>query len=247
MTDALEIEANSEYIAFVDESGDHGLQNFDAHYPIFILVCCIIKKSHYFDKIIPEFQKLKIDFWQNDTVILHENDLRKDTKEFAIFRSDKELKKKFLERLDRIISESNFHICYSYLDKIRNKSIIEPSFQLKERDVYSNLAFSLMQTTKQYLYKYEGNPNKIIKMYFEGRGKKENNELNRFFKFTKENSRRLLNGDSFENFEIEIIPKSQNMIGLQLVDLVARPIALNILKPWQNNTSFNTIKPKLLL
>ncbi|HFD87807.1 MAG TPA: DUF3800 domain-containing protein, partial [Gammaproteobacteria bacterium] len=32
---------HSEYIVFVDESGDHGLRSIDEAYPIFVLAFCI--------------------------------------------------------------------------------------------------------------------------------------------------------------------------------------------------------------
>lgn len=36
----------SDYIVFVDESGDHGLVSIDPEYPIFVLGFCIFNKSH---------------------------------------------------------------------------------------------------------------------------------------------------------------------------------------------------------
>ena len=49
----------SDYIVYVDESGDHGLQNIDANYPIFVLAFCIFKKSDYIDVISPCLQRFK--------------------------------------------------------------------------------------------------------------------------------------------------------------------------------------------
>ena len=39
--------------------------------------------------------------------------------------------------------------------------------------------------------------------------------------------------------------KSANSTGLQIADLIARPIALHELRPHQQNRAFNIIKPKL--
>lgn len=33
----------SSYIAYFDESGDHGLDNIDASYPVFVLCGCVFK------------------------------------------------------------------------------------------------------------------------------------------------------------------------------------------------------------
>jgi len=35
----------SDYIIYVDESGDHGLERIDPEFPIFVLAFCIIRKS----------------------------------------------------------------------------------------------------------------------------------------------------------------------------------------------------------
>jgi hypothetical protein len=44
----------SDYIVYVDESGDHGLVNIDTQYPIFVLAFCIFKKSDYL-KTVQDF------------------------------------------------------------------------------------------------------------------------------------------------------------------------------------------------
>ncbi|MDQ6991340.1 MAG: DUF3800 domain-containing protein [Mariprofundaceae bacterium] len=41
----------SDYIVYVDESGDHGLQNIDPNYPIFVLAFCIFHKNYYCDGV----------------------------------------------------------------------------------------------------------------------------------------------------------------------------------------------------
>jgi hypothetical protein len=38
------MQAFSDYIVFVDESGDHSLVKIDPGYPIFVLACCLIEK-----------------------------------------------------------------------------------------------------------------------------------------------------------------------------------------------------------
>ncbi|CAC9451571.1 hypothetical protein BSPLISOX_2138 [uncultured Gammaproteobacteria bacterium] len=44
----------SDYIVYVDESGDHGLVNIDTQYSIFVLAFCIFKKSDYL-KTVQDF------------------------------------------------------------------------------------------------------------------------------------------------------------------------------------------------
>lgn len=37
----------SEFVVYVDESGDHSLTSIDRNYPVFVLAFCIFYKDHY--------------------------------------------------------------------------------------------------------------------------------------------------------------------------------------------------------
>jgi hypothetical protein len=64
--------------------------------------------------------------------------------------------------------------------------------------------------------------------------------------------RRIMDGQhylarqGFSGLEMEIIPKASNSIGLQLADLVARPIGIKCMRPMQANRSFDIIKTKFM-
>ena len=47
------ISVSSDYIIYVDESGDHSLAKINPEYPLFVLALCIVKKSEYADQIVP--------------------------------------------------------------------------------------------------------------------------------------------------------------------------------------------------
>jgi hypothetical protein len=55
--------AFSDYVVYVDESGDHSLQSIDPNFPVFSLVFCIFKKSDFVETVVPVVQRLKFDFW----------------------------------------------------------------------------------------------------------------------------------------------------------------------------------------
>ena len=46
------------YIVYIDESGDHGLNNINRDHPVFVLAFCVVEKTKYTDKIVPVFQRL---------------------------------------------------------------------------------------------------------------------------------------------------------------------------------------------
>lgn len=86
----------SEYIVYVDESGDHGLETIDPNYPVFVLAVCIFKKSDYANIAVPLLQSFKFKHFGHDQIILHERDIRKNIGGFSFFLGKKELKTQFL-------------------------------------------------------------------------------------------------------------------------------------------------------
>lgn len=70
---------HSDYIVFVDESGDHSLESVNPDYPIFVLAFCILPTAACVDQITPAVRRLKCQLFGHDLVILHEHDIRKKT------------------------------------------------------------------------------------------------------------------------------------------------------------------------
>ena len=62
---------HSDYIVFVDESGDHSLESVNPDYPIFVLAFCILPTAAYVDQITPAVRRLKRQLFGHDLVILH--------------------------------------------------------------------------------------------------------------------------------------------------------------------------------
>jgi hypothetical protein len=78
----------SDYIVFVDESGDHSLAAINPEWPLFVLSFRIFPVAAYVG---------------HDTVILHEHDIRKKKGTFA--QLNKEARDTFLDRLTEIIAD----------------------------------------------------------------------------------------------------------------------------------------------
>ena len=67
----------SDYIAYVDESGDHGLESVDPNYPVFVLSFCVFNKHYYTRAVVPAVGMFKFKHFGHDLVVLHETDIRK--------------------------------------------------------------------------------------------------------------------------------------------------------------------------
>jgi hypothetical protein len=81
----------------------------------------------------------------------------------------------------------------------------------------------------------------LTHVIFEARGKREDEELELEF-------RRVCDGQNFYNkrmpLEIVMADKRVNSSGLQIADLVARPIGLLVLRPGQPNRAYEIIEKK---
>lgn len=235
--DFLGEDKNSEfgkYIIYVDESGDHGLQSVDKHYPIFALAFCIFHKRHYSEMIVPALEKFKFNYFGHDQVVLHENEIRKEKGSFNIFKG-KEQKEQFLENLTKVIDVSKFILVGSIIDKVK---------LLRHGDYKSNcyhLALGLCLEKIYDFLKEKSQHEFKTHIVFECRGKKEDSELELEF-------RRICDGNNKKKiklpFEIIFSDKKAMSSGLQLADLVARPIGIKYLKPNQDNRAFEVLREK---
>ena len=108
----------SNFVVYVDESGDHGMETVDDNYPVFVLALCVIHKRHYAEKIIPAVEKLKFNYFGHDSVVLHEHDIRKQKGDFA-FLNRLPVRLEFVGQLSTIMDTSNFILIACVVDKAR--------------------------------------------------------------------------------------------------------------------------------
>ena len=85
----------SDYVVYVDESGDHGLASMDSTYPVFVLAFCVFEKSKYIHQITPQLQEFKFRYFGHDMVVLHEHEIRKPKGPFTIL-FDADVRERFM-------------------------------------------------------------------------------------------------------------------------------------------------------
>jgi hypothetical protein len=68
---------HSDFIVYVDESGDHSLESINSEWPVFVLCFCIFPVDAYISQVTPAIRKLKFATFGHDLVILHEHDILK--------------------------------------------------------------------------------------------------------------------------------------------------------------------------
>lgn len=222
----------SDFIIYVDESGDHGLQLINPDYPLFVLVFCIFHKTNYSSIIVPKITDLKFKYFGHDIVILHEHDIRKKSGPFAIM--NKGLRQRFLDELTDIIKAAPFTVISVVIDKNQ----LCQTYTAPAHPYHLAMEFGI-ERVHRFLNE-TSQEDRITPIVFECR-EKEDQQLELEF-------RRVCDGNNYFHkqlpYQIFMADKKTNSVGLQLADMIARPIGLSVLRPKQENRAMEVVKNK---
>ena len=223
---------SSNYLVFVDESGDHQLSRYPKDFPMFVLAFVIISKDEYCDHLLPRFSRLKLKYFPDVSTIFHEREIRKAAKRFS-FLTDAELRMSFQTDLSTMMAEIDYSVAAVAINKEEktNRGILTEN--LYELSVKYGLAKveNFLKSKNDFHY---------TTVTFESRAysidgyRQADEQLYKYFKETAN-----------EKFGIEIHIKSAGGLGLQFADLVARPIGIHVLRPEQPNRAWDIIKSKI--
>lgn len=234
MTDPAAPSPFSDYIVFVDESGDHSLASINADYPVFVLVFCIVPCAAYVDQITPAVRRLKFELFGHDLVILHEHDIRKRTGPFAQLGKDR--REMLINSLTAIIAAAPITLVAVVIDKVRHKA----RYTTPEHPYHLALKYGLERV--HAFLTGQGQGERTTAVVCEARGAREDKEIELAF-------RRVCDGDNRSGkpypLSIVVADKKTNSEGLQLADLLARPVGLHVLRPHQSNRAWNVLATKL--
>jgi hypothetical protein len=228
----------SDYIVFADESGDHGLVSIDEQFPVFALVFCLFEKDRYVADIEPAFRRLKFRYFGHDAVVLHEHDIRKQKDHFAFLRSAK-AREAFLGEVSELMAGIPFQGYASIIDKVALKKKYADPWNPYE----IAMQFCMEKISNRLLaHRQRG---RLTHVLFEGRGRVEDAQLELEFRRIADNQRRWgWRALDFKRTPLEpvFVPKAANLAGHQFTDLIARPLALHIIRPDQPNRAFDIIR-----
>jgi len=222
----------SDFVVYVDESGDATLDKINPNFPVFVLTFCVFKKSSYTHDVIPQMSELKFRTFGHDMVVLHEREIRKQLGFFAGMNHPDV----FLAELTDIINDTDVTLI----------SIVIKKQSFLEQASHSFEPYALaLQYGLEKIYEFvqiHHEQGKLLHVIFESRGKKEDKEL-------AQNFHKVCNGcnknQEIYPFEPVFASKLVNSNGLQLADLTARPIGLYAMRPNQPNRTYSILEKKL--
>lgn len=177
---------------------------------------------------------MKFKYWGKDTVLLHERGIRERTGDFSVLMGAS-VRERFFVDLKQIMGEVDFKVVAALIDKHRLPS---DYWKRTPYDVATQFAlewiFYEMQSCNQV--------GSQIPIVFESRGGKEDAALMAVTKkICTDTELRGMPG----MFQCCCISKLANSVGLQLADLIARPIGNHYLHPDSSDHSWDIIDGKM--
>lgn len=224
----------SDYVIYVDESGDHSLTSINLIYPCFVLTFCIFRKEEYIAQVVPSVQALKFKWWGHDAAILHTIDIKRELGDFA-FLKRLPTKEAFMADVNVLIEQAPFTIVASVIDKnhlVRKFASPDNSYNIALKVCMENAYTFLKERGQQHLQ---------TTIIVEERGKNEDRDLELEFRRIRDGANQW---GEMRNFELRCCNKKANASGLQIADLVSTPICRKLIKPDQQNRAYELIEPK---
>lgn len=224
----------SRHIIYVDESGDHGLASIDPEYPVFVLAFCVFEQRTYVEEITPRVQQFKFDYFGHDMTVLHEREIRKQLPPFEVLRTDRGLRERFLSELSAIMEEADCKVIAAVIDKRR----LQEQYHYPENPYNLAMAFAL-ERAAMHLKRLTREETWVV---LEARGKAEDRDAELEFRRVGDGANQLAEKLPFQPL---FVSKEANSTGLQLADLIARPIGRFVLDRTQPNRAYDIIRTKL--
>ncbi len=232
----MPLASSGDYIVYVDESGDQSLTSIDPLYPVFVLAFCFFPVESYVSSLVPRVERLKFRFFGHDMVILHEHEIRKSKPPFEILM-DATIREPFMNELNAIVREEDFGIVATVIDKEafrRRRGTATNPYNVAMEYGLERLFMQLQQRGQR------GHRTIVV---FESRGRAEDRALELEF-------RRIMDTTTMrgmpETLDFMIASKQSNSPGLQVADMVARPIGLHVIRPEQPNRAWDNLQKHLV-
>ena len=235
----MENKPTTKYYLFIDECGDHQLEKFNPSFPIFTL-CGILVHQDKLEALEASVNSLKREFFNDETVIIHSRDIRKQEKAYSILQYP-DIRKRFYDCINSILGQQGIYVivCCSILK--------EPFIERFSRgeDVYG---LSVKYLIERAIFCMDDNvTDGTLDIIIERRGVKQDRMLLNYYNRLRAIGTKWITTDRMETRlgRFSFRYKKENIIGLQLADLIAYPITKHVLDPRAPNPAYDIIRNKI--
>ena len=225
----------SDYLAFLDECGDHSLTKIDKDFPVFVLSLVLLRRADYTGTVLAAINNLKLKYWDHEGVNLHSRDIRKAEGPFSLLQNPAR-RTQFLTDVSNVMATMPYELFIVGIHKER----------LCHRYVKAANPYDLALTfiMERVLHCLEQRQQRVMPLIAEARGEYEDSQFKATFYDLTTQGTSYVNSSRFQQcrFPLQFQDKRKNIVGIQLADLCAHPSARHILKPRQPNQAFDVIR-----
>jgi len=216
------------YRLYIDESGDHTYRDIEDPAKRYLgLIGCFIEAGVYRTQFHPRLEALKQTFFPHspdEPVVLHRKDLINRRGPFWRLR-DPEYEQRINQALLDLLESQDYLLVMVVINK---KSHIE-RYGAAAYHPYHYCLVVLLERYCGFLNRFHAQGDVMA----ESRGRKEDQQLKAAYRRVYENGTYFHEAEFFQRVltskEIKLKPKSANIAGLQLADLLAYPCKQEIL------------------
>lgn len=225
-------------IVYLDETGNHSLEREAKDFPVFTLVMLVCDLNQYRDVLVPMVNRLKFDYFGHECVIIHSRDIRKAQKDFG-FLTDPVKRQKFYDRINEIMSTPGYDLIATVIKK--------PEYKAKYgRGAANPYELALTFAVERLVPLLEEEGQTEVYLIAEARGKREDHELRLSLLNIVTSGTDYVPATRFKKIAFNLLFKSKamNVVGTQLADLAAYPIARYIIDPAKPNPAYDIIEKR---
>ena len=216
------------YRIYIDEVGNHDLTHADDPNQRFLSLTGVIAESHYvLETLQPEMDQIKREFFQHDPdepVVFHRKELVNKIRPFHTLR-DPEVEQRFNTALLTALARWDYRVITVVLDKKAHRD----QYQVWHYHPYHYCLAVLLERFILFLH-YNNHRGDVM---VEARGGKEDNKLkdsySRLYEHGTDNIPPERWQERLTSRELKLKPKSANVAGNQLADLIAHPSRREVL------------------
>lgn len=211
----------------------------DKNFPLFLLCGCLFRED-YLDVVIKRINAFKQKYFKTENVVLHSREIRKCEGAFQIL-FDLDTKADFYNDLNLILRESEYFIIGAGINK-------EEHIKKYGKGAKNPYALALSFVIERLIFCLDkADRDAQVEIFAEERGKNEDHLLLSHYNSTVDRGTYYVNPERLKRkiSEFGFYSKRENIIGLQVADLCAYPLARNILNPDEPYIPFQIIKNKI--
>jgi hypothetical protein len=216
------------YRIYIDETGNHDMTHADDPNQRFLALTGVILESEYNSSVLqPEMEAIKRQFFQKDPdtpIIFHRKEMMNRRAPFEALR-DARVEKQFNQVILEALERWNYQVITIVIDK----KVHRDQYSVWRYHPYHYCLAVMLERFVLFLHygKHRGD------VMVESRGKNEDEKLEASFQGLYKDGTDNIPAERWQerltSHELKVKPKTANVTGLQLADLIAHPSRREIL------------------